>query len=148
MTVLWLRRAGNALYPDGDESVAEFSKLRFGKPLHCEVKQPRNGAHHRLFWAICARVANGIGADSENVSDVLKIASGHYTLVKSKSLGEVKLPKSISFAAMDQTDFAQFFERCLVVIFEEWGIDREAFSDLIDIPGEYGAAKSSPEKAA
>lgn len=148
MTILWVQKRSNALVPDGDESIAEFAKLPFGKSLQCEVKRPRNGPHHRLFWTICTRIANGIGTNEENVSDLLKISTGHYTLVKSKSLGELKLPKSISFAAMEQTDFSVFFERCLVIIFEEWGIDRDAFSDLLDVPGSYGTVKPTPEKAA
>lgn len=143
MTTLWLRRVGNALYPDGDESVAEFSKLPFSKPLRCEVKQPRNGGHHRQFWAVCARIANGTGTASENISDVLKIATGHYTSIRSKSYGEIRLPKSIAFHNMDETSFCEFFNRCMTVIFEEWGIDRDAFSDILDVPGEYGVTKTN-----
>lgn len=131
MVDLWLKRVGVALLPDGDESIAAFSKIPFNKPLRAEVKQPRNVQHHKLFWSIVHRVADGIGSEPENVCDVLKIATGHCTTVKTKTHGTLSLPKSISFAKMDQTAFSEFFEKCLVVIFQEWGIDRSAFADLI-----------------
>lgn len=141
MTTLWLRRVGNALHPDGDESVAEFAKLPFVKSLRCEIKQPRNAAFHRLYWAVCARIATGVGSNSENISDVLKIATGHYTTIRSKNYGEIRLPKSIAFHNLDETAFREFFLRCLVVIFQEWGIGADAFSDLLDVKGEYGTTK-------
>lgn len=131
MVNIWLKRVGVALLPDGDESIAVFSKIPFNKSLYAEVKQPRNGAHHRLFWAVVQRIANGIGKSADEVCDVLKIGTGHCTYVQTKSYGRLALPKSISFAAMDQTAFSEFFEKALVVIFEEWGIDRSAFQDLI-----------------
>jgi len=121
-----------ALRPVDQESLDEFSRLPVGKPLHVEVKQPRNAAHHRLYWSLCARIANALGTTTaENVSDVLKIATGHFTLVNTKRYGRVHIPKSISFAAMDQTEFREFFERCVLVIYEEWKIDPELVSDLL-----------------
>lgn len=133
----WAEKLAGALHPADDESWNEFAKVPTGKPLHVEVKQPRNGAHHRLFWALCARIGEARGVPSETVSDVLKIATGHCTIVRSKSYGELRLPKSISFAAMDQTTFREFFERCVVVIYEEWKIEPELVADLL-LPPETG----------
>jgi hypothetical protein len=131
MVDLWVKRVGVALLPDGDESIAVFSKIPFNKSLHAEVKQPRNGAHHRLLWAVVHRVAEGVGAEPENVMDLIKVATGHCVSVKTKTRGTLQFPKSISFAAMDQTAFREFFDKALIVIFQEWGIDKDAFSDLI-----------------
>lgn len=131
MVDFWAYRTGGTLIPDSVESSVIFAKVPFGKPVHVQVRQPRNGSFHRLYWALCQRVADGVDADAENVSDALKIATGHYTLLKTKSYGELKLPKSISFAAMDQTAFSIFFERCVKVIYTEWGIDPAAVSDLL-----------------
>ena len=124
MSDFWAVRHGDNLRIADVESAVAFSRLPIGKALHIEVRQPRNGAHHRLYWALCHRIANAIGSTSENVSDLLKIATGHCNIVKSKTYGEVRLPKSISFAAMDQSDFREFFERCIVVICTEWGMER------------------------
>lgn len=131
MTKLWLKRVGNALHPDGDESVIALSKVPFGKSFAAELRQPRNGAFHRLYWALCQRVAEGIGATAENVSDALKIATGHYTTLRTKTYGDLKQPKSISFAAMDNAAFSEFFERCVQTIYTEWKIDPAAVEDLL-----------------
>jgi Protein of unknown function (DUF1367) len=131
MSEFYAKRHGNTLYPDGDESIAEFASVPFGKPLRVEVKQPRNVQWHRLYFALCHRIANGIGSTSEKVSDTLKVATGHCTTLRTKSYGSIQVPKSISFAAMDQTEFSAFFERCVKVIYEEWGIEPEAVADLL-----------------
>ncbi len=132
MTILYLRRVGNALFPDGDESICELLKLPFGKSLKAEIRQPRNPAFHRLYFALCHRIADGIGSDAEAISTVFKYATGHVETVKTKTYGEVKIPKSISFAKLDNTGFREFFNKCTAVAFTEWGLDASAFSDLLD----------------
>lgn len=135
MTDFWAVRKGDALHITDAESAVVFSKLPFGKPLRVKVQQPRSGPQHRLYWTLVHRIAEAIGAEPENVSDILKIETGHCVTVKSKKHGEVRLPRSISFAAMDQTRFREFFDRCLIVICETWGIERQdilaAVEDLI-----------------
>ncbi len=136
MATLWVRRVGNVLHPDGDVSIGALSKLPFNKPLKAEIKAPRNGKHHRLYWELVNRIADAVGAEPDTVSDTLKIATNHCTIVKSKTYGVLRLPKSISFAALDQQAFSDFFERCLVVVKAEWGIDRPdilaALGDLLE----------------
>lgn len=129
---MWLIRSGDALRPDSPESAALFSKLPFGKLLQAEIKQPRSLQHHRLYWALVQRIANATGAAPENISDLLKIATGHCAIVKTRTMGEVKLPRSISFAAMDQTGFREFFDRCVLFICENWGIDHKDIMAAID----------------
>lgn len=135
MSEFWARRSGDHLYPIGPEDHAELTKLPgMGADLLVTVKRPRNGAHHRLYWTMCQRIANAVGSEPENVSDLLKIATGHCTLVRTKGYGDVRFPKSISFAAMDQSAFSSFFERCLKVIYSEWGIARaDIVAELADL---------------
>lgn len=135
MTVLWLKRVGNALFPDGDDSSAQFAKLPFGKSLRAEVKLPRNVRHHRLYWGLVHRIAAATGTEPEVISDLLKIETGHCVTIKSKRYGQLHLPQSISFAKMDQSQFRDFFESCVKIIYENWGIERadvlEVVSDLL-----------------
>jgi hypothetical protein len=135
MTDFWVERMAGALRPLDYESLEELNKLPVGRPLHVEVKQPRNAAHSRLYWALCHRIADARGVTAENISDVLKIATGHFNLVRTKSYGDIHVPKSISFAKMDQTEFRTFFERCVLVVYEEWKIEPELVNDLL-VPSE------------
>ena len=130
MTTFWVQRIGNTLRPDGDESIIALSKLSFGRSFRAELRQPRNPGRHKLYWVMCQRIADAIGANAENVSDTLKIATGHCRIVSTKKFGVIRLPDSISFAAMDETAFRDFFERCIQTIYNEWGIERK---DLIDV---------------
>lgn len=132
MTALYLRRVGNTLQGDGDESVCALMQLPFNKTFKAEVKHPRNPAFHRLYFALCSRIADGIGSDTEIISTVFKFATGMYETIQTKSYGEIKVPKSISFAKMDNTSFREFFDKCLEVAFSQWGLDATAFSDLLD----------------
>ena len=138
MATLYVRRVGNSLHPDGADCAAVLSKLPFNRLLRVEIKQPRNVQFHRLYWALCARIGDAVGADSENISDLLKIETGHCTLIRSKKYGELRLPASIAFAAMDADGFRDFFDRCVVAIYEQWGISKPdilaTIADLLDPP--------------
>lgn len=131
MASFWAQRVGDTLVPHGTESHVEFARVPFNKLVHVEVRRPRNSQHHRLYWALCARIAGAIGSDAENISDMFKIATGHCTIIRSKTYGELKLPKSIAFSRMDQTQFSAFFERCIQVMYEEWRIDPAIAADLL-----------------
>ena len=134
MADLWLRRAGGALYPDGDDSAAVFEKIPRDKPLHCEIKVPRSTQMHRLFWALCQRIAQGMGRDditADTVCTEFKLATGHCDIYRSKRYGEVRVPRSIAFHKMDNIEFRDFFNRCCNVAYETWHIDPAAVADLL-----------------
>ena len=67
------------LSPDpSDERSREVLKgIPLGASIQVDVTRPRNLAHMRLYWALCGAVADGIGAERENVSDVIKVRTGH-----------------------------------------------------------------------
>lgn len=130
----WLIREGNALRPFGRESSEQLSKLPHNKPVYAEIRQPRNGKHHRLFWTLTHRIGEAVGVDGDAVAHVLKIRTGHVREIRTKR-GVELMPLSISFAKLDQIAFDKFFNQCLDVITSEWGIARpdilEAVKDLI-----------------
>ncbi len=89
--------------------------------VEVEIRRIRNVQHHRLFWALMSLVWEQID-DKERFPTVedlvteVKIITGHYTrrdMVVEGKRYPVLTPKSISFAAMDQTTFSAFFERCV-----------------------------------
>lgn len=132
MSIFYIRRVGNVLHAAGDESLIELGKLPFGRSLRAEIKQPRNPAFHRLFWALCSRIASGIGAEPDSIASIFKLATGHFETVRTKSYGDMKIPKSISFANLDEVGFRSFFDRCLIVAWQEWKLDPADFADMLD----------------
>src|SRR4029077_13549070 len=103
MSVFWAKRIGATLHADGDESIAVLEKIPHGKSVQVEVRQPRYGPRHRFYWALCQRIGMALGIEPENISDILKISAGHYTSIKTRNYGEVKLPKSIAFHNLAHT---------------------------------------------
>lgn len=111
------RDLGGRLCAADRPSDEALRKLKAGQVFQVEVKRPRNIGHHRKWWALCSLIAENMDGDvsAETVSDVLKIRAGHVKVVRTKG-GEVFLPDSISFAAMDQGAFEQFWERAVAVV--------------------------------
>lgn len=97
-----------------------MAHLAQGEIVEVTVRRPRHPAHHRLFWALASLCWANVD-DREKYPTVeafvteLKIVTGHYDrrdmVVEGKHY-PVLTPKSISFSAMDQTEFAAFFDRC------------------------------------
>lgn len=112
-------RSVNGLTPADDSAREMMAGLPIGKMVKASVSRPRNLGHHRLYWSLCSAIASSIGAQRENVSDVIKIRTGHVTIVQTKS-ERYRLPKSISFAKMDQSQFNEFFKECCRVVTEEF----------------------------
>lgn len=119
MKAFFQKTPENTLRPADDAGAEVLQGLKVGAYVYVAVTRPRNIQHHRLYWALCSHIAEAIGADRENVSDVIKLRTGHCTIVQTKT-ERVRLPRSISFAKMDQAEFRVFFERCVKVICEEF----------------------------
>jgi len=112
-------RTAAGLVPADDEARDLLRSIKPGATVGLELSRPRNIRFHRLYWGLCSTIASAIGAQSENVSDVIKLRSGHFTVVATKA-ERLRLPKSISFAKMDQGEFKAFFEQACRVVCEEF----------------------------
>ncbi len=127
MTAVFRKDLG-CLRPVNSQADDVLAKIKLGDVAAVEVRKPRNLGHHRLYWALCTLVADNMDGDysAEIVSDVLKIRAGHVTAVKTAK-GEIFLPKSISFSALDQIAFNDFFDRVLRVVVSDIlpGLDSE-----------------------
>jgi hypothetical protein len=135
MAMMWGIREGMTVRPFGAESATAFGKIPFNKPFQVEIKQPRNSKHHRLFFALCARIGDAVGCEHEDIVFLLKLRTGHVRRIHTKK-GVIEAPLSISFAQMDQTMFREFFDKCVHVIYTEFGIAvpdvLEAVKDLLE----------------
>ena len=111
-------RSVTGLTPDDDNARESLQGVPIGALVACEVSRPRNLKHLRLYWKLCATVGDAVGVHRENVSDLIKLRTGHYVTVKSAT-GLHMFPRSISFSKLGQPEFAKFFdEACRVVCAE------------------------------
>jgi hypothetical protein len=109
---------------DADSAAALYAACDDGDCVLVEIvtSKPRSIAQHRLYWALCAIVSENHEdlPSAEAASDCIKIAAGHFeSCAVALPDGErlwIQRPKSISFAAMGQEEFAAFFSAALDVI--------------------------------
>lgn len=134
MTALF-RKELSGLRPVNSIASDKLAKLKLGDVVAVDVRKPRCLGHHRLYWALCQVVSDNMDGDysAEVVSDVIKLRTGHVTVVKTRK-GEVFLPKSISFAALDQVAFNEFFDRAIKVVVADIipGINSDALRQEVE----------------
>ncbi len=95
-----------------DEDYARVQRL-------LEFLERRNLGHHRKFFALLDVVfqTQSKFATKDGLLDALKIALGHHMTWRVEGR-EILRPKSISFAAMDQTAFESFYDGAVALILE------------------------------
>lgn len=90
--------------------------MKPGRWLRFEWKSPRNGAHHRKFFALLQLVAeNSETYDTpEKALVAVKLAAGFFDPFIDPRTGEiVPVPHSISYESMEQEDFERFYAAAL-----------------------------------
>ncbi len=118
-----------------------------GTTLRVTWTRPRNPGHHRKFFALLDVVfqTQSKFATKDDLLDALKIALGHHMTWRVGSR-EILRPKSISFAAMDQTAFESFYDGAVAMILERLlpNTDRADLEtrvhEILGGPSEHGEA--------
>jgi hypothetical protein len=116
MSEVFLQRTVGGLKPCDERGVEALRKLKVGEVVQCELTKPRNLAHHRKFWALLNVFWQAAGDWSSPYAVLieLKVRLGHVQKVVIRETGEVvSVPKSISFAQMDQFEFDSFYEKAI-----------------------------------
>ena len=124
---LLLQNTAVGLVPLYESDFDEKKKLRAGQVYMAEIKVARNIQFHRKFWsmlntawALLPEKTQGGFRSLEGFRAYLLVAAGFYDTYYSPRLKEfVEIPKSMSFASMDETEFNDCYERVKDVI---WSI--------------------------
>lgn len=113
MADVLLKHALGALRPVDAQGEEILRGIPNGTIVKATIKRPRNIRHHRLYWGLVSILFENQSryATPEELSDVIKVATGHCTVIQTGEGKEIRIPKSISFAKMDQDAFRQFFDR-------------------------------------
>ena len=125
---IWVRRVGNALFPDGDEANMELEKLPMDKPLQADLKQPRNPKFARLYWVLCTRIGQGIGKDRHWVSDAFKVEIGFCQVFNYGGKSHLVLKSTTD---LDEVAFKEYFEECVQIAYNRWNVPPESIADLL-----------------
>lgn len=127
------------LVPLYDSDLELKKRLRIGSVVRCKVSNPRNYEHHKKFFALVRLTFENLPAplvqkwNIRNEQDMLrrfKRDLGYFTNTINE-YGEREIEYlSISFAAMQQYEFEQFYNQCIDLVLFKYirGIDKQ---DLI-----------------
>ena len=132
-----------------DEAATEsLRSLAPGEIYRVKLTRPRNLKFHRLFFALLtvvhSNLSDGMLAKYPTVDRLLweiKLQTGRFDMHETLGDKMVPIPKSISFARMDQGKFDKFFTAALGVVrkFIIPGISERELRDAIDDEiGRYG----------
>jgi hypothetical protein len=128
--------------PADQEAYAKFRRrletMKPGKWLRLEWSSPRNGPHHRKFMALVQLVTE----NSETYDTVakalvaIKLAAAYFDPVPDPRTGElVPVPQSISYDAMGQDEFEEFYSAALDGVLQVVlpTMDRETADRLLEM---------------
>jgi len=124
---LLLQNTAVGLVPLYESDYDEKRKLKAGQVYQAEIKVVRNIKFHRKMWSMLntawallpERTQHGFRS-FEGFRAYLLVAAGFYEMYYSPRLREfVEIPRSMSFASMDEVEFNDCYERVKDVI---WGI--------------------------
>lgn len=118
MASVLLQRSLTGLSPMDDLGREFLAGYKQGDLIRVKTTKVRNPQHHRLFFALVNIVYDNQDhyESVEHLLTALKIALGHCDTVICKDGNPAYIPKSISFAKMDQTEFDAFFNRAVELV--------------------------------
>lgn len=107
-----------SLHPADDEARALLRTIGQGEIVSVEVRRPRNVRFHAKFFAMLKIILDNQEhyKSIEDILDVAKLSVGHYRTIRTAKYGDVKIPNSISFAAMDNAEFSDFYDKVVAWI--------------------------------
>ena len=113
------------LVPAHESDAEEFGKLRLGSHYKANITRARNPDHHRKGMRLVRDLfENQDRYESfEDMLTELKLLAGWYSHHVRLNGEVVYLPKSISFADMDQTEFEELYSRLLDIATQHFDLD-------------------------
>lgn len=132
----------HCLVPASELDAEEVQKLPLGEVYTTEFKKMRNWRFHRKFFAMLGIAFDNMPDDIKDARNIhtmdgmlidLKLLLGHYDLFVSLEGVAMYVPKSISFAAMDEDDFQQFYQRTLDIVIGRYtlGMDDRRMEQMV-----------------
>lgn len=112
-----LQKKGKWLVPAEPQSDEVVAGIKDGEVVSCNIKRPRNINHHRLFFALMNEVYLNQSryATMDHMLIAIKVAIGHYD-EQNVNGRAVVIPRSISFAKMDQNEFRNFYDKVVEMV--------------------------------
>lgn len=138
---IYCRVTEQGLVPMYDSDLEEKRRLKIGDTVLCKISRPRNYEFHKKFFALVRLTYENLPErlhymlniwSEEDLLTCLKLDLGLATTVYHGGKEFIKTG-SISFAAMDNSEFENFYQRTIDVILNKYlrGTDKQALLEEI-----------------
>ena len=122
---LLLKNTASGLVPIYDDDYEEKKKLKIGQVYEVSIKLVRNYEFHKKYFALinCAWEYLSEGKQNhfgnvDNFRKTIEVIAGYFDEWYSPKLKQsVHIPKSISYASMDNLEFEQLYSNVWDVLF-------------------------------
>lgn len=116
-------------------SAEALDSIRKGEMVTASIRRPRNPRHHRLLFALLQTVYENQDRFStvQELLGAIKLATGLFDTGETIEGVPYAIPKSISFASMDQNSFSQWYAKAEDVILTKIlpGVNRDELNDRV-----------------
>lgn len=134
MKIVLVKNLAGQIIPAYDSDKEKLKRFKAGEPFFAEVTMPRNLRFHKKFFALMNMVFENQEV-YKNLDDLrydLTVEAGYFEEYVSFQGEVVRKAKSISFAKMDDTAFAEYYEAVLLTIVKYFHFDKQDIIDNID----------------
>lgn len=113
-----MRRTLSGLAPTDAFGQETLEHITYDEQVRVEITRPRNLKHHRKFFKLLETVYahQSLYPTMTSFRGAVEVALGHGETVKLGGGRTIIIPKSISFANMDQAAFEQLYDRAVELI--------------------------------
>lgn len=125
MARVYLKRTLRGFEPADEPSLELWKKYKQGEVYRGDIVKPRSYQHHKLCFALLnLTYANQDRWSSfENFRKAIAIAAGHTEELLTVHGEIIRLPKSLSYDALDEVEFTQVFGAMMTVCAEILGME-------------------------
>ena len=101
-----------------------FDRIGRGEEVMVKITKPRNVRFHRKFMALVKIVFDNqeYYKSADHLRKALTIEAGYFDEWVDHNGQIQRMPKSISFGAMDETEFSVYYDRFLQAVEDIFGI--------------------------
>lgn len=117
MARLYLKRTLRGFEPADEPSLELTRKYKLGEIYRAEVVKPRSYQHHKLCFALLNLTYSNQDQywNFETFRKAVAMAAGHTEELVTMDGEVLRLPKSLSYDALDEIEFTQVFGAMMTV---------------------------------
>jgi hypothetical protein len=116
-------RYGSNLVGEMAADRERIAEIKEGERVRVDVRTGRVPKRLRFYWSFIreVRIATGCAPTDKAFHSLIKMETGFTEEVIFRGF-KVKIPASVAFEAMDESEFSQFLQEALAFIAREYGI--------------------------